>query len=153
MADILIALILTCITAYISKKILNYLYVEFNNEFAFYFWMFWGRLKHEIVGKYLNIIVGAVLFSMFYFVITYRKAKNFVAIIEETETMANGDLDRVIQVNAKGDIKNLAENINNISKQLKDITVAERNAQKTKNDLITNVSHDLRTPLTSIMGI
>ena len=29
---------------------------------------------------------------------------------------------------------------------------AERKAEKTKADLITNVSHDLRTPLTSIMG-
>ena len=114
MVDILIALILTYMTAYISKKILNYLYVKFDNEFAFYFWMFWKRLKYEIVGQYLNIIVGAVLFSMFYFIITYRKAKNFVSIIEETKIMANGDLDRVIQVNGEGDIKNLAENINNI---------------------------------------
>lgn len=152
LVDILIALILTYMTAYISKKILNYLYVKFDNEFAVYFWMFWRNIKYETVGESLNIIVGVVLFLMFYLMITYRKAKSFIAIIEETEIMANGDLDRVIQVNADGDIKNLAENINNISKQLKDITVAERDAQKTKNDLITNVSHDLRTPLTSIMG-
>ncbi|NFM73788.1 HAMP domain-containing histidine kinase [Clostridium botulinum] len=152
LGDVLIALILTYTTAYTSKRILNYLYVKFDNEFAFYFWMFWRNVKFATVGQSLNIIVGVVLFSMLYLMITYRKAKNFVAIIEETEIMANGDLDRVIRVNAEGDIKNLAENINNISKQLKDITVAERNAQKTKNDLITNVSHDLRTPLTSIMG-
>ena len=29
---------------------------------------------------------------------------------------------------------------------------AERNAEKQKNDLITNVAHDLRTPLTTIVG-
>ena len=28
----------------------------------------------------------------------------------------------------------------------------ERRAEKTKSELITNVSHDLRTPLTSVMG-
>ena len=89
---------------------------------------------------------------MFYLLITYRKTKSLVAIIDETEIMANGDLDRLIEVKSKGDIKNLAENINNISKQLKEITVEERRAQQTKSDLITNVSHDLRTPLTSIMG-
>jgi signal transduction histidine kinase len=66
--------------------------------------------------------------------------------------MAGGDLDSLIDVRAKGDIRDLSENINNISKQLKEITKEERKAQKTKNELITNVSHDLRTPLTSIMG-
>ena len=30
--------------------------------------------------------------------------------------------------------------------------MAERNAEKQKNDLITNVAHDLRTPLTTIVG-
>ena len=66
--------------------------------------------------------------------------------------MANGDLDRLIEVNTNNDMKILADNINSISQKLKERTIEERKAQKTKNDLITNVSHDLRTPLTSIMG-
>ncbi|WP_010296825.1 sensor histidine kinase [Clostridium senegalense] len=152
LADMLMSLILTLITAYIIKILLNYLYVEFDNNFAYYFWFFWRVLKYEIVGEYINFIVGLILFLIFYLIITYKKYKNFVAVIEETETMANGNLDKEIHIDGKGDIKNLADNINDISKQLKNITVAERNAQKTKNDLITNVSHDLRTPLTSIMG-
>ncbi|GAA0075999.1 HAMP domain-containing sensor histidine kinase [Clostridium sp. CTA-5] len=152
LGEILIALISTFIIAYISKKILNYLYIKNDSNFAFYFWAFWRKIKYEVVGEYFNIIVGVILFSVFYFMITYRKVKNLIAVIDETEIMSNGDLDRVIKVESEGDMKKLAENINNISSQLKDITVAERNAQKTKNDLITNVSHDLRTPLTSIMG-
>ncbi|AKA69395.1 integral membrane sensor signal transduction histidine kinase [Clostridium scatologenes] len=72
--------------------------------------------------------------------------------MDETEIMASGDLDRIIKVDSKGDIKNLMKNINDIAEQLKDVTVEERRAQQTKTDLITNVSHDLRTPLTSIIG-
>ncbi|MEG0367673.1 MAG: HAMP domain-containing sensor histidine kinase, partial [Coprobacillus sp.] len=60
----------------------------------------------------------------------------------------------------------LAANINALAKTLKDKEKeskilkenemlafdAERNAEKQKNDLITNVAHDLRTPLTTIVG-
>ncbi|MBB6623314.1 sensor histidine kinase [Clostridium gasigenes] len=150
--DILIAIVLTYITLVISKKILNYLYIHTKNEFVYYLWEVWREIKYGIFGEPINIIIGVVLFLIFYLIITYRKNKSLVSIIDETEIMTNSDLDRVIHVKAKGDIKNLAENINNISKQLKEITIAEINAQKTKNDLITNVSHDLRTPLTSIIG-
>jgi len=39
-----------------------------------------------------------------------------------------------------------------MAEELKTKIDSERKAEKTKNDLITNVSHDLRTPLTSIKG-
>jgi len=39
-----------------------------------------------------------------------------------------------------------------MTKKLKQLMEEERNAERTKNELITSVSHDLRTPLTSILG-
>lgn len=39
-----------------------------------------------------------------------------------------------------------------MAKEIGEKIQAERAAEKTKTDLITNVSHDLRTPLTSVMG-
>ena len=50
------------------------------------------------------------------------------------------------------EIRNLASNINYMAEEVNRKIEAERKAEKTKADLITNVSHDLRTPLTSIMG-
>ncbi|MBU3133750.1 HAMP domain-containing histidine kinase [Clostridium gasigenes] len=152
LADIARAVLLTYITLVISKEMLVYLYRYTTIQLVNYIWQFWRLIKYGIFGDSIYVIIGVLLFSVFYLLITYRKTKSLVAIIDETEIMANGDLDRLIEVKSKGDIKNLAKNINNISKQLKDITVEERRAQQTKSDLITNVSHDLRTPLTSIMG-
>jgi len=148
LVDVLSAMILTYITVEIGKLILNYILKGISGiayEAIF-------NIRYLSFGGYTNTLVGLFLFCTFYLLKTYKKSKSLVAIINETEIMANGNLDRVIQVESNGDIKNLAKNINNISKQLKEITLEERKSQQTKSDLITNVSHDLRTPLTSIMG-
>lgn len=146
------ALLLTCITVGISAITLDYLYRNTNIRLVYYFWEYWRIIKYKILGDFTYLVLGEIVFFAFYFLIAYKKTKSLVDIINQTEVMAGGDLDRLIESRTKGDIKDLAENINNISKKLKEITEEERRAQKTKNELITNVSHDLRTPLTSIIG-
>jgi Signal transduction histidine kinase len=152
LAEVAAAALLTYMILVISNKILVYLYLNTKIQLINYIFKFWRIINANMLGNVSYIIIEILLFVGLYLLITYRKAKSLAAIIDQTEIMANGDLERQIEVNAKKDIKNLAENINNISRQLKEITVEERKAQQTKNDLITNVSHDLRTPLTSIMG-
>ena len=150
--DIIISLILTYILLTICRELIILTYRYTDIAVINYIWDLWHILKYENIGSY---IAAGVVFSLFLgvnYTITYRKNKSIITIIEETEIMARGNIDKLINVDEKSDMKNLADNINSISKQLKDIMMEERRAQKTKNDLITNVSHDLRTPLTSIIG-
>lgn len=110
------------------------------------------KINDTALGGNLYRIIGALTFFSIYSLITYKKYKNISLLVDSVEEMSKGNLDKHIDVESRGDIEQVAENINNIVKQLKDITVEERKAQQTKTDLITNVSHDLRTPLTSIIG-
>ncbi|MGG4095715.1 ATP-binding protein [Paenibacillus lautus] len=66
--------------------------------------------------------------------------------------IAKGNFDTAIPVQSGSQLGEVAESINQMSRQLHQSILEERNAEKTKNDLITGVSHDLRTPLTSILG-
>ncbi|EUJ31365.1 hypothetical protein MFLO_09082 [Listeria floridensis FSL S10-1187] len=50
------------------------------------------------------------------------------------------------------EIRELETNIEKMRTRQKNLMEQEQEAQQAKNDLITNVSHDLRTPLTSILG-
>ena len=66
--------------------------------------------------------------------------------------IASGNLNYRIEERGTDEIKTIAYNINYMAKEIGEKINAERDAEKTKTDLITNVSHDLRTPLTSVMG-
>ncbi|OJG18256.1 sensor histidine kinase [Enterococcus canis] len=73
-------------------------------------------------------------------------------IISELHYIANGHYDHRIPFELNGDLGKMVDSING----LVDSTVAaiedERRIEKSKDELITNVSHDIRTPLTSIIG-
>ena len=65
---------------------------------------------------------------------------------------ASGDLDVSIPRNYSGDdLDRLSEDINAISGATRLAVEKELKNQKMKTDLITNVSHDLKTPLTSVV--
>lgn len=73
-------------------------------------------------------------------------------VIRELHYIADGHLDHRIPFVVRPDLQKVIDSIN----ALVDSTVAsmeeERQIEKSKDDLITNVSHDIRTPLTSIIG-
>ena len=104
------------------------------------------------MGINLNqwVIIGIII--LIYVFITRKKFRRLANVFEATEKMKNGELDKPLEIKGEDDVAKLAGNINGIVEKLKEITLEEKKAQKTKNDLITNVSHDLRTPLTSIIG-
>lgn len=67
------------------------------------------------------------------------------------EEIAKGHLDCTIPEQA-GELAKVSESINSMAAELSRSIEEERLAERSKNDLITGVSHDLRTPLTSILG-
>lgn len=73
-------------------------------------------------------------------------------IISELHYIADGNYDHRIPFELSGDLNRVVTSVNG----LVDSTVAaiedERRIEKSKDELITNVSHDIRTPLTSIIG-
>ncbi|MFJ7736870.1 histidine kinase dimerization/phospho-acceptor domain-containing protein [Lysinibacillus sp. NPDC097287] len=80
-----------------------------------------------------------------------KKVKSFNRIKEGVEQIKNGDLHHRIEVDGKGEFSQLAANINRITDGLKKSVDSEIKSERLKTELITNVSHDIRTPLTSII--
>ncbi|MBQ5542461.1 MAG: hypothetical protein IIU06_05285 [Erysipelotrichales bacterium] len=70
-----------------------------------------------------------------------------------TERMAKGDLDLNVDTQyLVGPVKKQAENLNSIRDGMKTAVESRMKSERLKTELITNVSHDIRTPLTSIIN-
>lgn len=82
-----------------------------------------------------------------------KKVKSFNRIKEGVEQIKNGNLHHRIEIDGKGkgEFSQLAANINNITDGLRNSVDSEIKSERLKTELITNVSHDIRTPLTSII--
>ncbi|MCM3693314.1 sensor histidine kinase [Neobacillus niacini] len=83
--------------------------------------------------------------------VAFKRVKSFQAIKEGVERIKDGDIHHSIDVGGKGEFAKLAANINSITDGLNKAVDSELKSERLKTELITNVSHDIRTPLTSII--
>ncbi|MEC0238945.1 ATP-binding protein [Paenibacillus dokdonensis] len=108
---------------------------------------------NNIVGFSLwQSVVVIFLFIFYVLLLSWGTTRKLTRIINGVKRMAGGNMDERIQVQSNDEIGMLADQINTMAKHLQTSIHEERMATQAKNELITNVSHDLRTPLTSIIG-
>ncbi len=77
--------------------------------------------------------------------------KKFEEVKKGVEEVKNGNLSYKIKADGESELDELARGINEISEASNVAIQNELKNQRLKTDLISNVSHDLKTPLTSII--
>lgn len=100
-----------------------------------------------------NLIIGFIVISVVESVILILAAIAFQRVKRGGEKIVNGDLENKIDTAYMfGDIKDFAESLNNINQGLQTAIDDKMRSERFKTELITNVSHDIKTPLTSIVN-
>ena len=82
---------------------------------------------------------------------SYRDAQSFDALLRQLDIAAKGDPAPVC-VPEDSSLYAASKAVSDIGAHLQESVAAQMKSERMKLDLITNVSHDLKTPLTSIIG-
>ena len=73
-------------------------------------------------------------------------------ILDELHYIASGHFDHRIDTQLTGSMNDVVTSINTLVESTVTAMEEERKIEQSKDEMITNVSHDIRTPLTSIIG-
>lgn len=101
----------------------------------------------------LLVLAAVVLFDGIVGVLMFRHGAEQTEIVEGIRRIRDGEVEYKLDSDAlHGSSRELAEAVNNIGEGIKKAVRTSMKDEQMKTDLITNVSHDIKTPLTSIIN-
>lgn len=111
-----------------------------------------SAVHFETVVVLVFVLIGIVLFTAIFYLLQKRSFSYIQKLSDAMREIADGNLNAYVQVEDDNEFSDMASNLNYMIKELNALMERERESERTKNELITNIAHDLRTPLTSIIG-
>ncbi|MBQ3118348.1 MAG: HAMP domain-containing histidine kinase [Clostridia bacterium] len=105
-----------------------------------------SQARSEIIGIFLRNMIIVTLFAalMVYFV-AKKISKPITQLNEAAKSIATGNFNQRVEVEDTGEIGELGETFNYMAESIEQF-------ENTRNSFLANVSHDLRTPMTTITG-
>lgn len=98
------------------------------------------------------LLIFIPLSYLFFFLFTKRYAAYFNEISSGINQLANGNFNSRIDIPSKDEFGDIARDINLASEKLQQALERGDFAESSKEQLVLNLAHDLRTPLTSVLG-
>ncbi len=105
-----------------------------------------------IIAAVICVILGILVFSTAFLFLQHKSMGYMGKISAAVQNISEGDLNTAIEVVGDDEFSAMAANLNKMVGDIRELMERERESERTKNELITNIAHDLRTPLTSIIG-
>lgn len=108
----------------------------------------------RFVYPYIIFISAGCIFSFFATVLLYtnKRINQILRLNNEVLLMASGDLSHPVPPCGRDEIGSLAAELDALRRTLMETLEKESNSRQANQDLITAMSHDLRTPLTILKG-
>ena len=132
----------------VTKKAVLYFGIFAGSEFAI-------LLMFSMIGTEGTSALLFLLFlvNILVFIVIYKVMTGVTEIEIAEQNIIAGNLDyKLNTAKYKGDLKIIAEGLNEIGAGLENAVSGRMKSERFKTELITNVSHDIKTPLTSIIN-
>lgn len=112
---------------------------------------FFGAGYYMLVSAVNGVLSTAVFMILLFLFI--RKKVRYIALLErEIQILKGGDLDYSITVKGNDELASLAAEMDAMRRAVRERQEREEAARNANRELVTAMSHDLRTPLTSLLG-
>ena len=114
--------------------------------------IFLQLMELDTLMMLIYVLSGILIFSITFLALQEKSLRYISKLSAAIRNISEGDLNTTIEVVGDDEFSAMAVNLNKMVGDIRSLMDKEREAERTKNELITNVAHDLRTPLTSIIG-
>lgn len=108
--------------------------------------------KYYYVTLFISVAIGLICFIIIMLTLIRKKISYIRTLENEIKILEGGDLNYTITINGNDELGFLAESINEMRKSFIERLQSENEAKSANSELITAISHDLRTPLTALLG-
>lgn len=117
-----------------------------------------AEIEFYIDGKYFYAIdavgyaVGGIVFILLLFCLIHRKIRYINRLEQELRILGSGNLEYPMTIRGNDELTVLAEGIETLKNGILEQQLMKDEAERANAELVTAMSHDLRTPLTSLIG-
>lgn len=112
----------------------------------------YDEMAYYNMAEIAAILLGGLFFAGILFVLIHHKLRYVGKLKAETAILEGGDLSYPITVKGRDELGDLARQIEEMRLSLLRQQREQDQAQQANAELVTAMSHDLRTPLTSLLG-
>ena len=111
-----------------------------------------SRMREDAINRGIALVFGVVVLVSVLLWYTNRLTRRIIRLSQEAAGVGAGDLEGVITVDGVDEIAALAADIDGMRDSIIERMGNEKRAWEANSELITAMSHDIRTPMTSLIG-
>ncbi len=100
----------------------------------------------------ISVICGFLLFITVFLHLIQKKTSYIELLKKELQILEGGQMEYAVSVRGSDELGELAEGINRMRISILEREQKEAEARQANQELVTAMSHDLRSPLTSLLG-
>ena len=109
-------------------------------------------VREDNLNRIIALLLGSLAFVAVMFSYIRVLTTRIIRLAREADAIGAGDLEHAITTTGEDELSQLASEIDHMRHAVIERMSGERRAWEANSELITAVSHDIRTPMTSLLG-